>query len=161
MIKLINKKCLSFIILCLYILFNSYTNILANTFDTEYVYFYKEEDTSLSQKSIPIVFENSSVDYKINFILNYFLTLNDAPCVPEGTKLLDVYNSNGNIYLNFNSNIRNHGGNYYESVLLHQLFLNTFSVDGVNTVTIIIDGMWTELPEGQEIHFVTGVPPIQ
>ncbi len=152
--RLICSKIWLFIVVVLVIVFNMKISLSAKTNDFENIYFYEYIGEELELKDIPVLFQNESVGEKVKYILDYFLEIENVICVPNETKLLDVYDSNGNIYLNFNSKILEYGGNYYETLLLEQLFRNVLSVEGVKTVTIIVNGRRTVLPEGHNIYFV-------
>ncbi len=121
----------------------------------QYVYYYEQTNTKMSFKKDVILFKSFDDEQNIKILFKTFLEKECLLCVPEGMEINDVKLEYGHLYLDFNENILDHGGNYYESVLLSQIYKNAFSFESVKSVTILINGEQSYLPEGQETVGVT------
>lgn len=73
-------------------------------------------------------------------------------CIPEGTEVLSVDIYGGMLLLDVSADILNYGGgSAYELALVRQIMVNAAEIEGVESVTLLIDGERTYLPEGMEL----------
>ena len=96
-------------------------------------------------------------EYKIKLILEtyFYNSKKNINYIPEGTKVLNVKLINKDLFINFNSNIENYGGNHYETNLIRQVLHTCFQLEGIQSVTFLIDGKFKVLPEGNLVFKYT------
>ncbi len=119
-----------------------------------YSYYYKEYNGELvfAKNKIDI---SDKMEDNISVAINNLLINNQALCIPKDTKLLDVTIDGKIAILNFDENILLHGGNYYESVLLNQIFKNVLQFESIESIVILINGELVDFPEGHKIFNIT------
>ncbi len=122
------------------------TYIYANDFGT--IYYYENYEEGIS--TVNVGFDGYETTEKIEYIIKYLLEINGG-YVPEGTELLWVFYFEGNLFLNFNENLLNYSGSFYEECLLEQIFLSCFSIEEVERVSIFINEESLYFPEGHEV----------
>ncbi len=84
---------------------------------------------------------------------NLFLPENEF--VPEGTRLLSTMIICDTLYVNVSSEIKNYGGIYYEKHLMAQIVRTGLEINGVDKVTLLIDGEISLLNEGSLLYKAT------
>ncbi|MBC7958899.1 MAG: GerMN domain-containing protein [Vallitaleaceae bacterium] len=75
--------------------------------------------------------------------------------IPSGTHLNRALVLDGHLLLDFSQQLLNYGGTSWEEALVDELLSTAFSVDGVQWVTIRIDGECQNLVEGTTINRYT------
>lgn len=96
-----------------------------------------------------------TVDEKIYILLSNIIDNDklEVNYIPEDTKLLWVKSKkNGQIIVNFSSEIKNYGGSHYEEHMLKQLLSTVFEVEEVSEVTFLIDERLDCFTEGSIIY---------
>ncbi|MCR4434904.1 MAG: GerMN domain-containing protein [Clostridiales bacterium] len=78
--------------------------------------------------------------------------------LPSGVKLLGSSVNGDTITLNFNTEIRNYGGNSREDAILKQILYSMRQIKGVEKAQILIDGKKGTLPEGTDIGEAIPIP---
>lgn len=71
--------------------------------------------------------------------------------IPEGTRLIDFKFENGSLTLNFSEEIKNYGGTLKEQWIVYKILSTGFSIEGVQSITVLIEGQKDYLPEGTMI----------
>lgn len=132
-----------------------YCSEIDNKENTIDLFYYEEDKDSMKFVNDSVYVNNLDVEEQIIFLLNLLFLKDDILCTPNNTEVTGVYIDNHNIYVNMNENILNHGGNYYESVLLSQIYKNIFQFDEIKNITILVNGRIKNFPEGQQIKNVT------
>ncbi len=96
-------------------------------------------------------------EYKIKLVLETFLynSQKNFNYIPNGTKVLNVKLINKDLFINFNNNIENYGGNHYETNLIRQILHTCFQFENIQSVTFLIDGNFKVLPEGNLVFKYT------
>mgnify|MGYP006070372115 CR=1 FL=1 len=96
-------------------------------------------------------------EYKIKLVLETFLynSKKNINYIPKGTKVLNVKLINKDLFINFNNNIENYGGNHYETNLIRQILHTCFQFENIQSVTFLIDGNFKVLPEGNLVFKYT------
>lgn len=96
-------------------------------------------------------------EYKIKLVLETFLynSKKNINYIPKGTKVLNVKLINKDLFINFNNNIENYGGNHYETNLIRQVLHTCFQFENIQSVTFLIDGNFKVLPEGNLVFKYT------
>ncbi|WP_250278700.1 GerMN domain-containing protein [[Clostridium] colinum] len=96
-------------------------------------------------------------EYKIKLILEtYFYNSQDnMNYIPKGAKVLNVKIINKDLFINFNNNFQNYGGNHYEINLIRQILHTCFQFEDIQTVTFLIEGKFKVLPEGNLVFKYT------
>lgn len=120
-----------------------------STYETEDFYLYGE---LTAQNKAEIIYSNLFSPYNSKRI-----------CIPEGTRLLAVDILDGMLLLDVSADILQYGGgSAYEQGLVSQIMLNASEIEGVETVTLLIEGERVYLPEGTELYcepLAVGLPP--
>ncbi len=139
----------------IFIIVSNTTEIFAK--DMHKIYFLeKTEEEKLLYKEYFILGEVMEEE-KIKLMLNTLLynTQDKINYIPEGTKVLNVKLINNNLFINFNENIENYGGNHYEINLIKQILYTCFDFENIQNVTFLINGKFKLLPEGRLIFKYT------
>ncbi len=106
----------------------------------------------------PYEFEGDFSDRDIAYILFYNLFDKSPNYIPEGTHLLDVSLLDHQLVLNVSHEMLSYGGGcYYETCLIKQILCTAFDIEGVNDVTLLVDGSLCYFPEGSLIYKVTDI----
>lgn len=150
------KKNILYVLIIVFILLITelvYCNENKQQYETYYYYSLDNEDMVWENEEVE--FNYANFDESLNsFFYNYFNNHN-LICMPVDTTFLETYYDNGNLFINISPEILNHGGSFYESVLLSQIFRTALSINGVNSVTILINNSFVYMPEGINTFFVT------
>ena len=89
------------------------------------------------------------------FIMFYTLFGNysDYYFVPSDVRIIDVHELRGNLYLNVSGDIKNYNmSSSYELRLAAQIIKTALSIEGIDTVTLLIHGFEEHLPKGTFIN---------
>lgn len=78
--------------------------------------------------------------------------------IPSGTKILEASIKDDVLTLDFNSKLREYGGNAREDGILKQILYSARYIKGVNKVKVRINGKGEELPEGTDISKDIRIP---
>lgn len=125
------------------------------------MYYYVEDDNNIYLESNPIYFNELSDRNTVYVLFNNFFENEYVAYIPTNTKLLNVYLYQNDLFIDLSSDVLKHGGNYYERMLLEQIYINAFQFSFIETVTILVDGEYQALPEGQQTYKVKNNVPIQ
>lgn len=150
------KKNILYVLIIVFILLITelvYCNEDEQCFGTNYYYSYDNDNIIWTNEKV-LTTDDSFDEQLDSFFLNYFNSKN-LICMPINTEFLDTYYNNGNLFINLSEDVLIHGGTLYESVLLNQIFRTALSIDGVDTVTILINDSFICMPEGINTFFVT------
>ena len=100
--------------------------------------------------------ESVSVDTGLceyaNVIFSNLFSCENAYFIPENIKILNIYDMKGHLILDVSLDINKYGGTYYEKRLATQIIRNALDIDGINKVTLLIDGKLQALNEGTTIE---------
>ncbi len=72
----------------------------------------------------------------------------DLGFMPENVQVLGTFYAEGHLFVNLSQAITQYGGGYTEKCLTAQLANTGFSLSGVESVTLLVEGQLTYLPEG-------------
>lgn len=89
------------------------------------------------------------------FVMFYTLFENysDYYFVPSGVRIITVHELEGNLYLNVSGDIQDYSmGSSYEIRLAAQIVKTALSIDGIDTITLLIHGFEDYLPKGSSIE---------
>lgn len=85
---------------------------------------------------------------KAYVVISNLFSVEGTSFIPKDIKILDTYLLEDCIVLNVSKDINNYGGTYYEKRLIAQIVKNILGIEGVNKVTLLIDGEDVSLNEG-------------
>ncbi len=96
-------------------------------------------------------------EYKIKLILEtyFYNSKKNINYIPDGAKILNVKLINKDLFINFNKNIENYGGNHYETNFIRQILHTCFQFEDIGSVSFLIDGKFKVLPEGNLVFKYT------
>ena len=99
--------------------------------------------------------DNLSFEEQITYAINYFFSSPNNQYIPSNVSVLSVVVNDDELILNVTEDIQNYGGTFYEKALVEQLLETTLSIEGINKVTLLIEGESKPLTEGTEINSAT------
>lgn len=147
------KKYLTILIIAINIFINSLIINAQQTYKIYYLENNKEEQLDFDEY---IFLGDFMEDKKIELLLKtYFYNDKKINYIPKDTKILNIKVINKDLFINFNQNIKNYGGNHYETNLIRQILHNCFQFDKIQTVTFLIEGKFEVLPEGHLVFKYT------
>lgn len=150
------KNYLKVILLISMIIFNTY-NVKADTYKLYYFPVVNTNDTEKLKYIEYSLNEKISTIEKIYFLIESILKndQNIANYIPEGSHILNITFKDGHLILNFNKNIKNYGGTFFELHFITQILENCFQFKNVFEVSFFIENHLQDLPEGSTIYKYT------
>ncbi len=147
------KKFLKILLLLLIIIFFIPKTVSADNLYK--AYFYVDHDGVYEPYGEDYIFYGNFLAIEKGYILfdNVVHNQNEKlrSFVPKGTKLLSIKKEEDNLLVNFSEEIKNYGGSSWEQDLIKQLVLTGLQVDGVENVTLLINGKLDTLAEGTTV----------
>ena len=91
-----------------------------------------------------------TIDEKSYFILNKLFenNMNDITYVPNNTKIISTKVENGLCIININKEGFFTGGRYSEDKFINQLLKTVWSLNGINSIIIYVEGVESNLSGG-------------
>lgn len=111
----------------------------------------KDNNVEYYMKEIIFVSEFTQQEKLMLIFDNFFKRCdnNEVNFVPKGTELLDIKLSEGHLEIYVDNDIKDYGGgSAWELALVDGLLMTAFTIEDVQEVTLYIDGIVDELPEG-------------
>ncbi len=120
------------------------------------IYYYKYDSQGdaywVSQPFLPPS-KKLSHERIIYLMLKEFFESESYNITCEGTKLLGIAFEDGHLTINVSKEIADYGGGtYYENCLRNQIIKTGTSIEGVDKVSLLIEGKLNYLPEGTIIN---------
>lgn len=156
--KIIKKKIIYILVLLFVILISETVYCLdKNVSDINELtlHYYKIDNNSIDWAEKVYTFPSNDFEANVNNLLTILFESGDIPCIPENTKFINATVIDDHIIINISSEILNHGGNLYESVMLSQIFKTGLNLPNINYVTILINGKYVYMPEGIVTFYVS------
>lgn len=95
--------------------------------------------------------ERAAAEERAFILFQAFFEGEHVGFVPDGVRLLNVQSKNGVLYVDVSREILAYGGSYYERCLISQIVRTALDMDGVDSVTLLIEGEVCALAEGSFI----------
>ncbi len=125
--------------------------------EPEYKMYYYTFDSDgrlhLADKSVKVVADGLS-DAAFAVFERFFAD-EDISFKPDGVRVIGTDVRDGHLTLNVSSDINQYGGAYYEVALKSQIIRTALNIDGVDAITLLIDGGVRTLAEGSVIRAET------
>jgi len=116
---------------------------------------YDNNGEAVWKKTAVTVGPEPSLDRRAFALFKAFFTSELPSSVPGGTRLLQAYVIEGELFLNVSEEILQYGGTYNETIIKEQIFRTARELDGADTITLLIEGWETPLTEGTLISHVS------
>lgn len=149
--RFIKKNFIFVLIFVLIILITE--KIYSSTLYTEAkIYYYKDLGQTVTLENYTLPIENKADTLNTDKIFEKFFNDEKIICIPKNTKLINTKIVFDHLFINVTNDILDYSGSYYENILISQITKTAISIDGINYVTILIDGKLTYFPEGHNVN---------
>lgn len=125
-------------------------NVQAEEFGRAYFYYIDNTDECLEKYYEYDLSDFETIDEKSYFILNKLFenNMNDITYVPNDTEIISTKVENGLCIININKEGFFTGGRYSEDKFINQLLKTVWSLNGINSIIIYVEGVESNLSGG-------------
>lgn len=155
------KKYFLFILIFILIILITEKIYSSNIYSNATIYYYKDLGQTVSLESYTLPIKNTADTSNTDKIFEAFFNDEKIICIPKNTDLINTKIVSDHLFINVTKDILNYSGSYYENILLSQIAKTALSIDGINYVTILVEGELVYFPEGHNVYKIENINILQ